>query len=113
MSFARWLLELTRIRVELGKRISEWYDFFSPLPYLDMFRDGLQILGITGLIGLTTLVYYVGYTAEGKRPNKSYNERKSESVPALCAFILTFKIMDILRLDNNDEAIIKEVATIE
>lgn len=35
------------------------------------------ILGITGLIGLTILVYYVGYTVEGKRPNKSYNDRKN------------------------------------
>ncbi|KAF9450316.1 hypothetical protein P691DRAFT_758320 [Macrolepiota fuliginosa MF-IS2] len=35
------------------------------------------ILGITGLIGLTGLVYYAGFEAEGRRP-KGYGERKSE-----------------------------------
>jgi len=63
------------------------------------------------MIGLTTLVYYVGYTAEGKRPTKSHNERKSESMLVVW-FLSSLLTMDKLRLDN-DEVIIKEVAVTE
>jgi len=42
------------------------------------------------MIGLTTLVYYAGYTAEGKRPTKDHKERKSELMLAVWLLILTF-----------------------